>query len=156
MKLDDKETKILDIVLEYIPYYGEFDLLEKAKSIKNEKFDEVWKNLGNPTEQMIKLQNFLVEHGYAIKRNDLIPSEKFIELKERGRWLKEKGDMKSYLEYQKNKKEKAQNEEIERATAIQRNKQMNRLTFWIAISTGVAALYYLLEVLNHFLGFYCY
>jgi hypothetical protein len=156
MNLDDKEIKILDLILEYIPFYGEFNLSEKVNLIKKDKLEDIKKNLTNPDEQFRSIKDFLVEHGYAIKRNDVLPNETFIELKERGRWLKEQGSMRSYLDYQKQKKEKARHESEERLRAIERNKQMNKLTSWIAISTGMAAIYYLLEILNHILGFYCH
>ena len=154
MKLDDKEKKILDLALPYIPYYGEFDLLERIKRIDNSKFKEIWENLSNPTEQIINIKENLIDYGFAIKRNDVDASGTYIELKERGRWLKEMGDMESYNISIKQKKERTENENKERELTINRDKQMNLFTLWIKRYTMVAAIYYLLEVLNHIFGFY--
>jgi hypothetical protein len=90
----------------------------------------------------------LVENGFAIKRKDIDPTKSLVELTERGRWLKEQGSIESYKKYQEQKKIRKAYEEQERQDAIERNKQINRLTSWIAIFTGISAIYYIFEIMQ--------
>lgn len=152
--MDEKEKKILNLVLHYLPYYGDFKLMDKITLIKSNKILEVYNTLTNPQEQVLTISEYLVSHGFAITRNDLDVDGTSIEFTARGRWLKESGTFEVYQKSQKDKKDKKIKQELEVEAAQQRNVQMNRLTLIIAISTGIAAIYYILEIMNHIFGIY--
>ena len=92
--LETKDIAILDLLLSHMPYYGGFSLWALKQKIPQEQVAVVIEESDNADGHLLKVRRFLLEHGYAIRRKDIHPMN--IELKERGRWLKEQGTYREY------------------------------------------------------------
>ena len=136
MQIDE----LINSLLPFIFPYGDFkikDLLDGGNMIKgNTDIAE----FGVVTEAKRKeIYDYLVNFGFANKRNDISPSGFSIELNDRGRKLKECGSLRNFdLLMQAEIKEKT------------RQSKMEKYSFWItvfiAFSTGIAAIYYLIQI----------
>lgn len=157
--LDDRRIKLLNFLLQNhdIPEQGDFNLRELIDRIPPEEykklfdgsheFDAVWKNIDMPGS----LTNFLVEHNLARPHGDNLQLTA-----ERGRDLQKQGSYGKLLE-----DERYITSEARRVTELEMeaNKMYRRqylMNIIIALGTGMAALYYLLAILNGFFGFYRY
>lgn len=154
--LDDRRVKILDLLLQRqsIPEQGDFDLdklianlppEEYKKIADSTEFQELWKDvdLGK------SLAKFLVENGLADHHGNNLELTT-----DRGRELKKQGSYGKLLEderYIVNEARRVNELELEADRVAHRQYKINVL---IAVGTCMAALYYLLEILDGFFGFY--
>jgi hypothetical protein len=157
--LNDRRIRLLNFLLQKhsIPEYGEFNLRQLIESIppeeykrlfeQNPEFESLWQNVDMPSS----LTNFLVENGLA-KQN----GENLQLTVARGRDLKKQGSYNKLLEderYITNEARRVSELEFEADRTAHRQYKINVL---IAIGTCIAALYYVLEILDGFFGFYAY
>jgi hypothetical protein len=157
--LDDRRIKLLNFLLKKhnIPEHGDFNLRELIAQIPadeysklfedNKQFDAVWKDVDMPGS----LSNFLVDNDLATRHGDKLELTE-----ERGRDLQKQGSYAKLLEDERhitNEARRVSGLELE-ANKMYRRQYITNLT--IALGTGMAAIYYLLEILNRFLGFYRY
>ena len=100
------------------------------------------------TNYVALLCQYLFDNGFAIARHDIIFENKvYFELTDRGRKLKECGSVESFNAYElayKNEAEMVKRREI----------NLYRISLGLLISTAAAALYYLMEILNHWFAIY--
>lgn len=157
--LDDRRIKLLNFLLKnhVIPAHGDFNLKDLITKIPaeeynklfqdNKEFDGVWSNIDMPKS----LAHFLIENGLARQHGDNL------ELTEdRGHDLQKQGSYEKLLEderYITNEARRVSELEIEANRMFRRQYKIN---LFIALGTGIAALYYFLEILNGFFGFYHY
>ena len=157
--LDDRRIKLLNYLLQKnkIPQSGEFNLQNIIANIPPEEykklfadsheFDSVWRDVNMPNS----LAKFLIENGLA-KQTD----ENLQLTIERGKDLQKQGSYNKLLEDERlitNEARRVSELELEADRMFRRQYKMNAL---IAFGTCMAALYYLLGILNGFLGFYRY
>jgi hypothetical protein len=155
--LDDRRIKLLNFLLKnhVIPEQGDFNLKDLITRIPveeynelfedNKEFDAVWKNIDMPKS----LASFLIENDLAKKHGDNLQLTE-----SRGRDLQKQGSYGRLLADERHITSEARRVselEIEANKIFRRQYKINLV---IGIGTGVAALYYLLEILNGFLGFY--
>jgi len=157
--LDDRRIKLLNFLLKnhIIPEHGDFNLKDIINKIPaeeynelfrdNKEFDGVWKNIDMPKS----LADFLLENDLAERHGENLQLTEA-----RGRDLQKQGSYGKLLEderYITNEARRVSELEIEANKMFRRQYKIN---LFIALGTGVAALYYLLEILNGFWGFYRY
>ena len=157
--LDDRRIKLLNFLLQKnkIPKDGDFNLDDLIKNIPSEEykklfennpeFEAIWKNI----EISKSLANFLVDNDLAKKHGENLQLTN-----DRGRDLQEQGNYGKLLEderYITNEARRVSELELEANRMAHRQYKINAL---IAFGTCMAALYYLLEILNGFFGFYHY
>jgi hypothetical protein len=155
--LDDRRIKLLNFLLtkNKIPEYGDFNLGDLVKNIppeeykkifeNNPEFEAIWKNI----DMSKSLTNFLVDNDLAEKHGDNLQLTT-----DRGRDLQKQGSYGRLLEDEKyiaNEARRVSELEVEANKMFRRQYKINVI---IAFGTIIAALYYLLEILNGFLGFY--
>jgi len=103
-------------------------------------------------EQRVKDEEalqYLVDEGYAINRHDInSPDKLYRQLTDEGRKLKSLGTLKKYVDFLALQEQKLNDFADQKAREVQRNIILYRVTILIAISTAVAAIYYLLETLR--------
>ena len=107
--------------------------------------DDLFKSRDMNVSEMV---DFLYDNGYISKTNDSLYTLSF-----RGIILKESGGYK-----QKIISETSENNRVA-SLAISQHEQgklLNRLTFWIALGTTVAAIYYLFELFRIWVFPYCH
>lgn len=157
--LDDRRIKLLNFLLKnhVIPEHGDFNLKDLITKIPakeynelfhdNKEFDGVWKNIDLPKS----LTNFLIENDLAKEHGDNLQLTEA-----RGRDLQKQGSYGKLLEDERfitNEARRVSELEIEANKMFRRQYITNMI---IALGTGMAAIYYLLEILNGFFGFYHY
>jgi len=157
--LDDRRIKLLNYLLQKnkIPQKGEFDLRKLIAEIRpeeyerlfaeNPEFESVWRGV----DMSKSLSNFLVENDLATKEG-----EKLELTGARGQDLQRQGSYGKLLEderYITSEARRVSELELEANQMAHRQYKINAL---IAFGTCMAALYYLLEILNGFFGFYHY
>ncbi len=157
--LDDRRIKLLNFLLKEnkIPEHGDFNLEKLLADIKpgeyqklfanNPEFETVWKDVNMSKS----LANFLIENDFA--RQD---GENLELTGVRGRDLQKQGSYAKLLEDERHITREARRVselELEANRMAHRQYKINVL---IAFGTCMAALYYLLEILNGFFGFYHY
>lgn len=158
--LDDRRIKLLNYLLQQnkIPQNGDFDLEKIIANIPpeeykqlfadNTEFESVWRDVDMPKS----LSKFLVDNGLA-RWN----SNNNLQLTiDRGKDLQKQGSYDKLLadeRYITNEARRVSELELEADRMFRRQYKMNVL---IATGTCIAALYYLLEILNNFFGFYPY
>ena len=155
--LDDRRIKLLNFLLKnhIIPEHGDFNLQNLIAKIPaeeyndlfqdNKEFDGLWKNIDMPKS----LTSFLIENDLAEKHGENLQLTEV-----RGRDLQKQGSYGKLLEderYITNEARRVSELEVEANRMFRRQYKIN---LFIALGTGVAALYYLLEILNGFWGFY--
>ncbi len=155
--LDDRRIKLLNFLLRKnkIPEHGDFNLGDLVKNIppeeykkifeNNPEFETIWKNIDMPKS----LTSFLVENDLARTNGENLQLTEA-----RGRDLQKQGSYGKLLEderYITNEARRVSELEIEANKMFRRQYMINII---IALGTGMAAIYYLLEILNGFLGFY--
>src|ERR1700679_187060 len=99
------ETKLLNLTMQYLPLYGEFDFFEKMKMIDNNHVETVMQ-IYTGTQQLY-ICDYLVENGFAFRRRDLGTNYTYIQLTSKGRFLKECGTIEDYNEHLKRESDKA-------------------------------------------------
>ena len=140
--VDSKVIATIDQILPYLPSYGEFDFFERMKHIKSNEMPEF---ADYPTgTQHIPAPEYLVENGFALNR--IIYSEDlefltkiFYQLTDKGRDLRNCGSLRAFF-IQQEEKEK----NLKRKQQIE--KYTYRIQVSIAIATGIAAIYYAIEI----------
>lgn len=157
--LDDRRIKLLNFLLQKnkIPQDGEFNLGKLIADIQpgeyeqlfadNPDFEAVWRDV----DMSKSLANFLVENGLAKRHGENLQLTGG-----RGRDLQKQGSYGKLLEderYITNEARRVSELEMEAHRMAHRQYKINAL---IAFGTCIAALYYLLEILNGFFGFYRY
>jgi len=154
--LDDRRVKVLNLLLQLhrIPEHSEFNLRQLIDSLpadeykkltEEPEFAELWKNV----DMARSLSDFLVENGLAKRHGDDLQLTV-----SRGRDLKKQGSYGKLLEderYITSEARRVNELELEAHRMQRRQYKINAL---IAFGTCIAALYYLLEILNGFFGFY--
>ena len=152
----DRRIKVLNLLLENqsIPDSGEFNLKELISRLPQDKyqklvtdpeFKEVWKDI----DLSQSLSKFLTENGLAKQ----VGSNLQLTLS-RGRDLKKQGSYGKLLEDERfitSEARRVSELELEADRVAHRQYKINVL---IAFGTCIAALYYVLEILNGFFGFY--
>ncbi len=166
MTIEDK-ADITNDLLSRIPAYGEFEILYDNKMAAiitatfpyNDVRESVEKALSDGAalaqrmadEQLI-LQE-LIFGGFIINRHDIkVEGKIYRQLTDSGRELKELGSMESYKRVQQEKAAKILADDDHRAMEVLRNKRLYYVTWSLAISTAIAALYYLKELWVSFFG----
>ena len=157
--LDDRRIKLLNFLLQKnkIPKEGAFNLQKLISDIQpgeydklfaeNPEFENVWRNV----DMSKSLANFLIENGLAKQDGENLRLTGM-----RGRDLQKQGSYGKLLEderYITNEARRVSELEIDANRMAHRQYKINAL---IAFGTCMAALYYLLEILNGFFGFYHY
>ena len=157
--LDDRRVKLLNYLLQKnkIPENGDFNLQHLIADIPPEEYkklftdnpeiESVWRDVDMSTS----LGNFLVENGLA-----RLNGENLQLTIDRGRDLQKQGSYVKLLEderYITSEARRVSELELEANRMFRRQYKINTL---IAFGTCIAALYYLLEILNGFFGFYRY
>jgi len=157
--LDDRRIALLNFLLlnNKIPLNADFNIRDLIAAIppdqykklfeNNPEFEAIWKNV----DMSQSLSKFLLEHDLAQKHGDNLRLTA-----ERGSDLKRQGSYGKLLEDERfisSEARRITEMELEADRMFHRQFKMNVL---IAIGTGMAALYYLLEILNGFFGFYKY
>lgn len=155
--LDDRRIKLLNFLLKNheIPEHGDFNLRELITKIPAEEykelfrnsneFDNVWENIDMPKS----LADFLIENDLARKTGENLELTTA-----RGRDLQKQGSYGKLLEDERhitNEARRVSELEIEANKMFKRQYKINLV---IAAGTAMAALYYLLAILNGFWGFY--
>jgi hypothetical protein len=155
--LDDRRIKLLNFLLQQnkIPEHGDFnvgDIISKIPPDEYKKlfadsmeFEGVWRDI----DMSKSLAKFLVENGLAKEHGDNLQLTI-----ERGRDLQKQGSYGKLLEderYITNEARRVSELELEADRMYHRQYKINLV---IALGTSVAAVYYLLEILNNFFGFY--
>ena len=155
--LDDRRVKVLNLLLQHqsIPD-GDFNLRdliaalppdEYKKLTDDPEFAQLWKDV----DMSQSLTRFLVDNGLANEHGDNLQLTEA-----RGRDLKKQGSYGKLLEDERfitSEARRVNELELEADRMARRQYKINAL---IAFGTCVAALYYLLEILNGFFGFYRY
>ena len=157
--LDDRRIKLLNYLLlkNKIPESGAFNLQSLIANIPpeeykklfadNPEFESVWRDV-NMSDSLTK---FLIDNGLAEQTDDNLQLTL-----DRGKDLQKQGSYSKLLEderYITNEARRVSELELEADRMFRRQYKMNAL---IAIGTCIAALYYLLGILNGFFGFYQY
>ncbi len=164
-------------LIEKIPNYGEFiveyflpnTIVFDAKDfigLSEEAAIKRRDDLLEQKEELIKIHEtklkdeeslqYLVDNGFAFNRHDIkVEGKIYRQLTDKGRELKEYGSIEEYNRIQKLKEDKIISDIAKQAMEAQRNDNeylRNKYQFWvtvsIGVSTGLAALYYMLEVLR--------
>ena len=156
---DDRRIKLLNFLLQkhFIPEYKEFDLEELINKIPegdykkifdaNPEYEQIWKNINMANT----LTEFLVDNGLAKQKGNKLQLTN-----QRGRDLQKQGSYGKLLEderYIADEARRVSELEIEADKMAHRQYKINAL---IAFGTCMAALYYILEILDGFFGFYPY
>ncbi len=157
--LDDRRIKLLNYLLQKnrIPEHEEFNLEKLITDIRpdeynkifgeNPEFENVWQNV----DMSKSLAGFLIENGLAKQHGENLQLTGV-----RGRDLQKQGSYGKLLEderYITSEARRVSELELDANRMAHRQYQINAL---IAFGTCMAALYYLLEILNGFFGFYHY
>ena len=157
--LDDRRIKLLNFLLQKnkIPQNGDFDLRKLIADIQpeeyeklfaeNPEFETVWRDV----DMSKSLANFLIENDLAKQHGENLQLTGV-----RGQDLQKQGSYGKLLEderYITNEARRVSELELEANRMAHRQYKINAL---IAFGTCMAALYYLLEILNGFFGFYHY
>jgi len=157
--LDDRRIKLLNYLLQKnrIPQNEDFNLEELIADIRpeeynklfaeNREFEGIWRDIDMPKS----LEKFLIENGLAKHHGENLQLTGV-----RGRDLQKQGSYGKLLEderYITNEARRVSELELEANRMSHRQYKINAL---IAFGTCMAALYYLLEILNGFFGFYHY
>ena len=157
--LDDRRIKLLNYLLKKnkIPNEGEFNLRKLIAEIRpgeyeklfaeNPEFENVWHDI----DMSKSLANFLIDNDLARQEGDNLQLTGV-----RGKDLQKQGSYSKLLEDERfitNEARRVSELELEAHRMAHRQFKINAL---IAFGTCMAALYYLLEILNGFFGFYHY
>jgi hypothetical protein len=155
--LDDRRIKLLNYLLKKnkIPEKGEFNLQKLLTDIRPDEYEKLF--AGNPEFETVwrdvdmsrSLTNFLVENDLAKKQGENLQLTGT-----RGQDLQKQGSYSKLLEderYITSEARRVSELELEANRMAHRQYKINAL---IAFGTCMAALYYLLEILNGFFGFY--
>ena len=157
--LDDRRIKLLNFLLQKnkIPREKDFNLQELIAGLQpgeleqlfagNPEFESLWRDI----DIAQSLGNFLIENGLAQQHGENLQLTGA-----RGRDLQKQGSYGKLLEderYITNEARRVSELELDANRMAHRQYQINAL---IALGTCVAAIYYLLEILNGFFGFYHY
>jgi hypothetical protein len=154
---ESERIELTNEILTRIPSYGEFEIIYDAGSppITNTVAEDMIKNIADSMRKKNLIQNQqeiiqeLVFSGFVINRHDIkIEGKIYMQLTDRGRELKELGSMAEYNRVQEQKSAILRAAVAQRAREDQRNEYQFWITLSIAISTGFAAVYYILEILR--------
>lgn len=157
--LDDRRIKILNVLLEKhkIPEYEEFNLRELIAKIPEDEynrifevhpeFEEIWRNV----DMAESLTKFLVENGLAKQNGNQLQLTVT-----RGRDLQKQGSYSKLLEDERYITSEARRVSELEMEADRMSHRQYKINVLIAFGTCIAALYYLLEILDGFFGFYQY
>ena len=154
---EEEKVSITNGLLSRIPLYGEFEIQfdDIPPLVNDDEIEKVIKkgaeNLKNA--QRIKNEQEIIQElifgGFVINRHDIkVEGKLYRQLTDRGRELKELGSFVEYNRVQELKDAKILAKVSRKATEEKRNKYLFCISLSIAISTGLAALYYLLEILR--------
>ncbi len=141
-------VRMTELSLSHLKQFGAFDIQNVVGSIivpQGENRHEVL--IGDDPHK--KIGNYLVDNGFAVKRDDIKSQTNavnafYIELTKKGRLFKKIGTLKGYNDHKKKLKNKKEIQKYMIANGFY-------VQLLIMIWTGMAALYYALEILkNHF------
>jgi len=155
--LDDRRIKLLNFLLLHnqIPETGLFKVNELIASIpteqyqklfeQNPEFEEMWKNV----DMGQSLTTFLIENGLAREVNGSLQLTI-----ERGRDLRKQGSYGKLLADERFITSEARRVMELEAEADRMAHRQFKINAIIAAGTSIAAIYYLLEILDGFFGIY--
>lgn len=128
--MTEKEYVLLKDVLVHCPKHGSFDVYNIIQMCSQEAAQHY------TGTQEIPIRDYLIGEGFANDKGFNAPHGYLIELTEKGRRLKEFGSVEKYNQslYDENR----HRARMERHTYI--------IQLSIAISTGIAAIYYAIEI----------
>lgn len=165
-KIKELEAKIsiTNDLLSRFPAYGEFDLILIPKPIiitniqEAKEIVKTWEQTtaeGLQAIERFKKEQEIVQElifgGFVINRHDIkVEGKVYRQLTDKGRELKELGSMDAYNRVQQAKSDAIRDSANRQAKADQRDIYSFWVTVSLAISTGVAALYYLKELWVYF------
>lgn len=164
---ESDKIELTNELLSRIPPYGEFDFdYDEIKPvINNTPVEEMIKSVAENVKKQnkliyeIEILQELVFNGFIINRHDIKLHDRiFMQLTDMGRELKYLGSIEAYKKEQDKKTTNFIADKQDKANEAKRNKWGFRITFSIAISTGFAAVYYILEILRiqYHLGLPCH
>lgn len=137
----------IDGLLPYFYPYGEIDICKITFSIVEEG-SKIYTYTLDEKSRLI-LNSWLVGEGFAVKRYDIDKDGGIIQLTDMGRDLKNCGSISKYSDFERAKKEEVLQLQNDRKRETRRNELQYWVNVSIAISTGAAACYYLLEIHSH-------
>ena len=156
---DDRRIKLLNFLLQKhkIPEFEEFNLDDLLKNIsaddlkkiytQNPEFEKLWQHVN----MSASLSDFLLENGLAKQSGDNLQLTH-----ERGRDLKKQGSYSRLLADERHIADEARRvNELEKEADRTAHRQY-KINVLIALGTCIAALYYVLEILDGFFGFYTF
>lgn len=163
------ELRITELIT-LIAYYGEFiivpitrkstivDLSDFQTVDPNEALNRVIKSLEREDELISEYKQlmqddeslqYLVDNGFAINRHDIkIEDNIYRQLTDKGRQLKDVGTIASFKKLVTQQEKKIIDNENQRINEQRRNKYLYLINLCLAIFTGIAAVYYTLEILR--------
>jgi hypothetical protein len=157
--LDDRRIKVLNLLLQrhIIPEYGAFDIRELIGKLppeeylrlltENPEFEEVWKHV----DMAESLARFLVENGLAKEDGGKLRLTVV-----RGRDLRKQGSYGKLLEDERHITDEARRVSALEQEADRLAHRQYKINVLIALGTIIAALYYILEILDVFFGIFRY
>jgi len=154
---EDEKIKVTNDILSRIPSYGEFEIIydKVVPPVTNTTAENMIKNVAESVrkQNMILAEQEVIQElvfgGFIVNRHDIkIEDKTYMQLTDRGRELKELGSMEAYGELQKQKAAILRAAAAQRAMEVKRNGCLFWITLLIAIATGFAAVYYILEILR--------
>ena len=157
--LDDRRIKLLNYLLQKnkIPRNGDFNLQKLIADIRPDEYDKLFaenpefENVWQDVDMSKSLTNFLIENGLAKQHGENLELAGL-----RGRDLQKQGSYGKLLEDERNITNEARRVSELELEANKMSHRQYKINALIAFGTCMAALYYLLEILNGFFGFYHY
>ena len=132
--MGSREYIILQAIFPLMPNYGIFNVFNLIRTVPPEYA------LQYTGTQEMTIRDYLISEGFALDKGFVDPNGYLIELTDRGRKLKELGSVDKYNQYLFDTKIHANKME----------KYTYRIQLAIAIATGIAAIYYFIEILKNF------
>ena len=157
--LDDRRIKVLDLLLQknQIPEYGEFNLQQLIEAIPADEYKKIFEQypefeaLWRQVDMQKSLASFLVDNGLAKQ----VGSNLQLTIA-RGRDLMKQGSYDKLLEDERHITSEARRVSQLEMEADRTSHRQYKINMLIAFGTVAAAVYYILEILDGFFGFYPY
>ena len=157
--MDDRRIKVLDFLLQknQIPEYGEFNLEQLINAIPPDEYKKIFEQYPEFAEmwQQVDMQKsltgFLIDNGLA---RQVGPNLQLTMA--RGRGLMRQGSYDKLLEDERQITSEARRVSHLEMEADRTSHRQYKINLLIALGTSIAALYYVLEILDGFFGFYAY
>lgn len=150
---ESEKIAYLNYFIKVVPYYGEFtppynpDELEAASKVIGYKHPDLEK-----LDDAMEVVQYMVHNGFAIFLHEIKDSGNIIyaQLTDMGRELKELGSIEAYNAKQEENKAKEVAAERDRQLQEKRNHYLYYINLSIAVSTVIAAIYYISEIVTSY------